>query len=424
MPKWKTVALVILLLGLVGALPVGAATPDASAFQRVWERTDALVSAGSVQRAWYWGPAPLATFEEPYLEGVNGARLVQYWDKGRMEISNPHDDPNDPWYVTSGLLSIEMILGEVQIGDRRYETRGGAEIPIAGDPDPEANPDAPTYADFYWVTTVFLDSRRQPISADPIGPSEADSAAPPRFGDLVAEGLDAEGNVVRRPELAAAYPGTRLVYYDGVLSHNIPKVFWDFLQQVGKVQINGAQRQDLLVDWLYIMGHPASEPYWVTTLVNGVPQDIMVQVYERRVLTYNPNNPPGWQVELGNIGQHYYLWRYELTGPPPPINYFRPPNVNATVVPEEATAGAVFAITLSGFAPGESVSVWLTFPDQSVGEAPELGFADANGNAVLFGNMPISIFTDESGPYGVWALTGQGNQSGRVATAYFSVFEP
>jgi hypothetical protein len=28
------------------------------------------------------------------------------------------------------------------------------------------------------------------------------------------------------------------------------------------------------------------------------------------VLTYNPNNDPAFRVEFGNIGQHYYKWRY------------------------------------------------------------------------------------------------------------------
>jgi len=32
------------------------------------------------------------------------------------------------------------------------------------------------------------------------------------------------------------------------------------------------------------------------------------------VLSYTPTNPPGFQVEMGNIGQHYYQWRY-LTNP-------------------------------------------------------------------------------------------------------------
>jgi hypothetical protein len=237
----------------------------------------------------------------------------------------------------------------------------------------------------------------------------------------VAEKVNSNGRIERDPALATAHPGTRLVYYDGVLSHNIPRVFWDFLQQTGKVQVNGAQRQDLLMDWLYVMGHPASEPYWVSTLVNGEQQDVLVQVYERRVLTYTPSNQPGWQVEFGNIGQHYHKWRYGRTQAARPI-LVRPPNVNATVTPEQAVAGTRFDVTLTGFEPGEGVSVWLTYPNQAVEAAPELGQADANGVATLFGTTPIRVNTG-SGGAGIWALTGQGVNSGRTAVGYFTVTE-
>lgn len=425
--RWSLLAVLLLLALAAGwqAEQVAANTPpDESAFQRIWELTDGAVANGSIERTWYWGPAPRTTLDEAYIEGVNGERRVQYWDKGRMEISNPNDDSASPWYVSSGLLPLEMIAGRIQIGDTRMERRDAAEIPIAGDPDPLTNPDAPTYADFFFVTTVFLDSRLQPITNDPIGPIAADSAAPPRFGDLVAEAIDANGEVVRVPELAAAYPGTRLVHYDGVLSHNIPQVFWDFLQEIEQAPINGEERQDLVVDWLYLVGHPASEPYWVRTNVDGVPQDLLVQVYERRVLTYNPTNAPPWHIEMGNVGQHYFLWRYELTAPPPPPNLVRPDNINANAEPAEGPAGTNFNIVLFGFEPGERVSIWLTLPDDSVIEAPELGVANDNGEATLFGDSPITLFTDENDPVGVWALTGQGNSSGNLSIGYVTVLPP
>src|SRR5687768_10123854 len=164
------VTLALLALNAASASAAPAAAADEGAFRRLWERTDAPVASGQAKRTWYWGATPLETLDEDYAEGVGGKRRVQYWDKGRMEISNPNDDPSDPWYVTSGLLSIEMIGGRVQTGDRTFERVPAAEIPIAGDPDPETNPDAPTYRDFYLYTTVLLDSRLQPVSGDPIGP--------------------------------------------------------------------------------------------------------------------------------------------------------------------------------------------------------------------------------------------------------------
>lgn len=423
----RTLGFAIIVLLALTSVPTQAAPAsavDEGAFKRLWERTDAPVAAGQAKRTWYWGAAPLDTIDEAYAEGVGGKRRVQYWDKGRMEISNPSDNPADPWYVTSGLLSIEMIGGRIQVGDRTTERVGGAEIPIAGDPDPETNPDAPTYKDFFLYTTVLLDSRLQPVSNDPIGPGNADSAAPPRFGDLVAERVNGNGRIEKVPELAASVPGTRLVYYDGVFSHNIPKVFWDFVQQTGKVQVNGAQRQDLLMDWQYVLGHPASEPYWVKTEIGGVAQDILVQVYERRVLTYNPRNLVGWQVEMGNVGQHYRQWRYNRVGRAQPAATQRPANVNASVSPEQGPGGTRFEVTLRGFTPGEQVSVWVTLPNQAVEGAPEQGAANADGIATLFGTAPIRVNTGTSSPPGVWALTGKGASSGKTAIGYFTVVAP
>jgi hypothetical protein len=43
-----------------------------------------------------------------------------------------------------------------------------------------------------------------------------------------------------------------------------------------------------------------------------------MQCFERRCLTYTPDNPEGWQVEAGNVGRHYYYWRYGEPGHAPP----------------------------------------------------------------------------------------------------------
>jgi hypothetical protein len=37
---------------------------------------------------------------------------------------------------------------------------------------------------------------------------------------------------------------------------------------------------------------------------------VLVQLFERRILTYTPGNPRGFEVEMGNVGQHYHRWRY------------------------------------------------------------------------------------------------------------------
>ena len=52
------------------------------------------------------------------------------------------------------------------------------------------------------------------------------------------------------------------------------------------------------------------EPVWISIQVNGENRSVLFQAFERRTLTYSPGNPPAWQVEMGNVGLHYYTWRY------------------------------------------------------------------------------------------------------------------
>ena len=86
-------------------------------FQRVWNRTDLPVDEGVVSRTWMWGSTVSAVISEPYAESPDGTREVQYFDKSRMEITHPDGDPDSVWYVTNGLLVIEMITG--RDADRR-----------------------------------------------------------------------------------------------------------------------------------------------------------------------------------------------------------------------------------------------------------------------------------------------------------------
>jgi hypothetical protein len=59
-----------------------------------------------------------------------------------------------------------------------------------------------------------------------------------------------------------------------------------------------------------VIGRPISEAYWTEVTVGGQVRTVLVQLFERRVLTYNPSNPAGSRVEFGNAGLHYYTWRY------------------------------------------------------------------------------------------------------------------
>src|SRR5690242_9936355 len=100
----------LMLAGLLAAAAPARAA-DEPAFHAVWERADYPVLAGQAARSWLWGPAPFATVREPLAESPGGTRLVQYYDKARMEINDPQADPATPWYVTNGLLVVEMVAG-------------------------------------------------------------------------------------------------------------------------------------------------------------------------------------------------------------------------------------------------------------------------------------------------------------------------
>ncbi len=268
------------------------------AFAARWEYVDRPVAAGVTQRSWIWGPAPLSgPLTEWYQESPQRSRLVQYFDKGRMELTHPSEDPASPWYVTGGLLTRELISGTIQLGDALFLNAGsGARIAIAGDPDNSF----PTYAD---LATVI------------------DQAQPDRTGQAVTCWLTAEG-WQERPE-AASDPGAtfvRYITYAGpvgeLVGYNIPQAFWAFMTQPGLVWRDGNPAPaDPLFDWLFVLGYPIADPFWVQVRLRNEPTWVLVQPYERRILTYTPSNPPGWQVEMGNIGLHYWRWRYQFTPP-------------------------------------------------------------------------------------------------------------
>jgi len=82
------------------------------------------------------------------------------------------------------------------------------------------------------------------------------------------------------------------------------------MNQSGLVYENGRYVTAKVYNPLYVFGLPVTGAYWVKVRVGGVERPILFQVFERRVLTYNPANPPAFRVEMGNVGQHYYWWRY------------------------------------------------------------------------------------------------------------------
>jgi hypothetical protein len=93
---------------------------------------------------------------------------------------------------------------------------------------------------------------------------------------------------------------------------------------------------------------------------------------------------------------------------------------DATVNPKCGPVGTVFLITAHGFNPNESISFWLTDPDQNVLGTPA---------PVNIGNHPGS-FNDQfdssflsgvSGVDGIWAITYEGKDSHHQSIVWFKI---
>jgi hypothetical protein len=253
-----------------------------SEFEQLWASNDAATRQGTSGRGWIWGPYPFsAALLENYNEAPDGWRTVQYFDKSRMEVTAPQGDRNSKWFVTNGLLTQELVSGRIQTGNSQFVERSPARIPVAGDPD---SPLAPTYATFNGLASLpgFESSRR----------------APNLTGQFVNATLDRDGNTGQTGDNG----GVRYGYYSDKLGHNIPDVLWSWMNNPSRSGMD---------DWLFVLGYPTSEPFWIQVNISGKPARVLVQLFERRALTYNPANTLQWRVEMGNIGQHYYRWRYQ-----------------------------------------------------------------------------------------------------------------
>ena len=290
----------LIVLALIGGMlnvPLSAsgAVIGTEQFGGTWARTDQPVATHSVSRTWMWGPeAYRSVMVEPYVESPSGIREVQYFDKTRMEITRPDGDTGSIWYVTNGLLAKELITGQMQLGDSQFHQFAPAQVNVAGDSNDAS---APTYATFNKLTGF------QPIP---------------------------NGWVINQTVTRAAEVGSddglssyevKAVAVGGPTNHTVASVFWDFMNSEGPVY-NGDHlvTDKLFQNPFYATGYPLTEAYWSTVQVAGVPKRVLIQVFERRVLTYTPDNPSGWKVEAGNVGQHYYHWRYvDLQFRPVPV---------------------------------------------------------------------------------------------------------
>jgi hypothetical protein len=365
----KVLPAVILLVGsLLGAATTGAAnTFAAPAFQAQWQAGEAIAPN-------FWGPLETAQpgQQEFYADAPGKQRLVQYFDKGRMELTNPANGT-----VTNGLLATELITGRLQVGDTTFEAHESPAIPIAGDPD---NP-GPTYLALHTTASALL------------------TPAPDAAGSNVTARVSASGDL----SSGGAMSGTAIAAYDAATQHNVSAPFAAYRDKVG----------------LLTIGYAQSEPFGATVKVAGVQRDVIIQAFERRILTYTPTNPDPFKVEMGNIGRHYYQWRSLLgvaapgassvASPSPAATTTTPPATgsgpltvafghvtspvlggNAVAITVQATPGAICSGTITGsFRP--STSREINLEKMTVGGGGSVTWSSVISLDANPGTWPISV---------------------------------
>jgi hypothetical protein len=201
-----------------------------------------------------------------------------------MEINDPAGDPNDRWYVTSGHLPRELMTGTMQTGPAEFAATRDSFIAALG--DPQSFPAYPELLSLYEQPGTISPSELGRPATDLLNPNLQIT----QFTDFTS---DASTILVK-----------------GANNHGVPQAFIDFQNQQGMVYESGRFMRRKIFDPLFVFGLPITPAVWVKTYIGGVEQPILFQVFERRVLTYNPANEPAFRVEMGNVGQHYYQWRY------------------------------------------------------------------------------------------------------------------
>ena len=407
LPKLSSMAKkfgVLLTLGLLAAQVFPAAGvawaappfPD-PAMEAVWNRTDKPVQDGTVTRSWTWGPTTFSTRYEPYAEGPGGQHLVTYLDKSRMEINNPAGDRNNPFFVTNGLLVVEMMTGKIQTGNNSFQQVTAFNGPVAGDP---GNPNTPTYTRLASFASLNGNNR-----------------AANRVGQPISEGLQQTGSIGSVPNLAGY---ARYGVYDTTLGHNIADVFWAFMNQTGPVYVNGRIVNDTVIDWTFAMGYPLTEPYWMPIQVGTQQRWVLVQAFQRRMLTYSPDNPPGFRVEMGNVGRSYYDWRYN--GQPAPPTPVPPPAGPASIALSPSQGDRHSSITVTGvnFPPNSQITVKVERSDAGYSSSVATIGAGADGKFAVSFALP-----SDAARYDNVTVSATSNAGGVRATAPFPIsFNP
>jgi hypothetical protein len=180
-----------------------------------------------------------------------------------------------------------MMTGRIQVGYEDFVEVEPASLSAVGDPNTY-----PTYVDL------------QSLYQAP------DANTPEETGVPATRLLQPDGSLTSFLDYQDD-PATLLL--DSPNAYGVPRGFLDFQHSYGIIYRDGRAEQAVqgpVYFPKFVFGFPVTRAYWVNSRVGGHDMPILFQVFERRVLTYNPANSPGARVEMGNVGQHYFNWRY------------------------------------------------------------------------------------------------------------------
>jgi polysaccharide biosynthesis protein PslG len=273
--RWGVTVSVLVVGMWVGTMGAQAAAEFASpVIEATWTQAEQVQPN-------FWGPLATARDGQPeaYKEAPGGKRTVQYFDKARMEQSDPNAR------VTTGLLTVELKSGKLQLGDSTFEQHSPAQVNMAGDPGSSG----PTYAD--------LSNLNERYDNADTTPNAYIYASDHTFRVLTTE----EGR-----QYAAQFDvpsGDTFIYQQDPSGRYGQFVYAPFIDFINRLTSSG-----IAID--QTPGYVISPVMVAQVPIGGKATTVFIQAFERRVLTYNPNNDPAFRVEFGNIGQHYERWRY------------------------------------------------------------------------------------------------------------------
>ncbi|HEX2916296.1 MAG TPA: GerMN domain-containing protein [Chloroflexia bacterium] len=180
----------------------------------------------------------------------------------------------------------------------------------------------------------------------------------------------------------------------------VPAYFWNYMN-----------RSDLFPGgWLHDIGLPMTNAFSVETIKFGMHRTILTQAFERSVLTYDPLNPPEWQIERGNIGTDAYQsiqWPQQIQIPVFDANVTVPVHILARLGQ-----------------PGEQMRVTLRWADNTQLTRVMSVIKGEDGKGLLIGNLDWGAMPPSEPPTQAATLEIRNQGGVLLAQQPLKVFSP